>query len=308
MALLFHSPDEDAVAWCTALRRHEPGLDVRVSPHIGDRADLDAALVWRAPPGLLGSLPNLRLILSLGAGVDAMLADPTLPDLPLCRLVDPSLTRMMGEFVLTLVLKYHRQLDLFAIAQREARWQFLLPRQPEETQVGILGLGELGSHAARVLRGHGFAVRGWSRSRRELEGVATFAGAEELPAFLAGSAVLVCLLPLTEQTRGILDARLFAGLPPGARLINLGRGAHLVEPDLLAALGSGQLAHASLDCFTDEPLPPAHPFWRHPQIDVTPHVASFALPESAAAGVVDNLRRLRAGQPLRNLVDRTRGY
>jgi glyoxylate/hydroxypyruvate reductase A len=308
LALLFHSPDEDAAAWRTALLRHEPGLDVRVWPEIGDTAGIDAALVWRAPAGLLASLPNLRLILSLGAGVDAMLADPSLPDLPLCRLVDPSLTRMMGEFVLTLVLKYHRGLDVFAREQRRARWSFALPPQPGETRVGIMGLGELGRHAATVLRGHGFAVRGWSRTRRELEGVACFAGPEELDPFLAESAILVCLLPLTAATRGILDRGLLARLPRGARLVNLGRGAQLVEQDLIDALDTGHLAHASLDCFADEPLPPAHPFWRHPLIDVTPHVASFALPDSAAAGVVDNLRRLRAGQPLRNLVDRQRGY
>ena len=308
MALLFHSPDEDAQAWRQALLRRMPELDVRVWPDAGNLAEIDTALVWRAPPGLLASLPNLRLILSLGAGVDAMLADPTLPDLPLCRLVDPSLTRMMGEFVLTLVLKYHRQLDVFAREQRRARWSFALPPQPEATVVGILGLGELGAHAARVLGSHGFTVRGWSRTRRELAGVATFAGPEELAEFLAGTAILVCLLPLTDRTRGILDAGLLAGLPPGARLINLGRGQHLVEQDLIDALDRGHLAHASLDCFAGEPLPPEHPFWRHPLIDVTPHVASFALPESAADGVVDNLRRLRAGLPLRNLVDRQRGY
>jgi glyoxylate/hydroxypyruvate reductase A len=308
MALLFHSPDEDAQAWRDALLRRMPELEVRLWPEIGDPGAIEAALVWRAPPGLLASLPNLRLILSLGAGVDAMLGDPTLPDLPLCWLVDPSLTRMMGEFVLTLVLKYHRQLDRFALAQREGRWSFALPPQPGETSVGILGLGELGSHAARLLHTQGFAVRGWSRSRREIEGVASFAGPEELPEFLAGSDVLVCLLPLTDATRGILDAGLFAGLPRRARLINVGRGAHLAEDNLVAALDSGQLAHASVDCFAAEPLPPGHPFWRHPLIDVTPHVASFALPESAAEGVVDNLRRLRAGLPLRNLVDRVRGY
>ena len=308
MALLFHSPDEDAQAWRRALLRHAPELDVRLWPELGDPAAIDAALVWRAPPGLLASLPNLRLILSLGAGVDGMLADPTLPDLPLCRLIDPSLTGMMGEFVLTLVLKYHRRLDVFARQQRQGQWAFALPPQPGETSVGILGLGELGTHAAHLLRGMGFAVRGWSRSERTIEGVATFAGAGGLAPFLAGTSILVCLLPLTPETRGILDARLFAGLPAGARVINLGRGAQLVEPDLLDALDRGQLAHARLDCFTEEPLPPGHPFWRHPRIDVTPHIASFALPDSAALGVVDNLRRLERGLPLRNLVDRGRGY
>ena len=222
---------------------------MRLWPEIGDPGAIEAALVWRAPPGLLARLPNLRLILSLGAGVDAMLADPTLPDLPLCRLVDPSLTRMMGEFVLTLVLKYHRQLDRFARAQREGRWSFALPPQPGETSVGILGLGELGSHAARRPARPGLRCprlepepagdRG-VRQLRRAGGAAGVPGRDD---------VLVCLLPLTDATCGILDAGLLAGLPRGARLINVGRGAHLVEQDLVAALDPGQLAHASLDCF-----------------------------------------------------------
>ena len=165
MALLFHSPDEDAQAWRQALLRRMPELDVRIWPDAGDLAEIDAALVWRAPPGLLASLPNLRLILSLGAGVDAMLADPTLPDLPLCRLVDPSLTRMMSEFVLTLVLKYHRQLDVFAREQRRARWSFALPPQPEATARRHPGPGRAGrARRAASWRGHGFTVRGWSRT------------------------------------------------------------------------------------------------------------------------------------------------
>ena len=308
MVLLFHSPDEDADAWSRALRRELPGLEVRVWPALGDPAAIEAALVWRVPPGLLRSLPNLRLILSLGAGVDAMLADPTLPDPPLCRLVDPSLARGMSEFVLAHVLKYHRGLDVFAREQRRARWAFALNRPRPATAVGILGVGELGRHAAAVLAGHGFTVRGWSRTPKALPGVASFAGADGLAAFLAGTEILVCLLPLTEATRGILDDRLFAALPPGARLINVGRGAHLVEADLIDALERGRLAHATLDCFAEEPLPAAHPFWRHPRIDVTPHVAAYADPDSAAAGVAENLRRLRDGRPLLHLVDRARGY
>jgi glyoxylate/hydroxypyruvate reductase A len=308
MALLFCSPEEDPEAWRRALQRRAPELEFRVWPEVGNPGDVEAALVWRVPPGLLRSLPNLKLILSLGAGVDAMLADPTLPDLPLCRMVDPSLARTMSEFVLAHVLKYHRRLDLFALEQRAARWRFALPQPPETTVVGIMGLGELGTHAAGVLRRHGFTVRGWSRTRREVPGVEVFAGPAEQEAFFAATNVLVCLLPLTDATRGILDQALFARLPRGARLINVARGAHLVEQDLIDALDRGHLAHASLDCFVEEPLPAEHPFWRHPRIDVTPHVASFVSPESAAEGVADNLRRLRQGLPLRHLVDRTRGY
>lgn len=308
MALLFYSPDDDAVAWRREMLRRLPGLDFRIWPAVGDPAEIDLALVWRVPPGLLAGLPNLRVVLSLGAGVDAMLADPTLPALPLCRLIDPSLTRAMSEFVLLQVLKYHRSLDLYARQQREGRWDFRLPLPPSATAVGIMGLGELGLDAALTLRGHGFAVRGWSRSAKNIDGVACFAGDGELGPFLAGTAVLVCLLPLTPETRGILNADLFGRLPAGARVINVARGGHLVDADLIAALDRGHLAHASLDAFTTEPLPPNHPFWGHPLIDVTPHVASFSLPEIAADGVVDNIQRLREGRPLLHVVDRARSY
>lgn len=308
MAVLFHSPDEDAHAWRRALEARLPGIEVRISPEIGDPAGIEAALVWRPPPGMLRALPNLRLIQSLGAGVDGLLADPSLPEVPLCRLVDGSMTRSMSEFVLALVLKYHRRLDRFARAQRAGTWAFELPVLPAATRVGIMGLGELGTHAAGVLAAQGFIVRGWSRGAKELPGCTTFVGADGLTPFLAGSDILVCLLPLTAATRGVLDARLFADLPEGARLINVGRGAHLVERDLLAALESGRLAHASLDCFAEEPLPPGHPFWSHPGIDITPHVAAFADPDSAVDAVADNLRRLRDGRPLLHLVDRARGY
>lgn len=308
MALLFYSEDDDAAAWRRELLRRLPDLDVRIWPETGDPAGIDAALVWRPPPGLLRRLPNLRAIFSLAAGVDAMLADDTLPDVPLCRMVDSSLTTTMSEFVLLQVLKYHRGLDVFRTAQRRARWELQLPPPPAGTTVGIMGLGVLGEDAARVLAGHGFTVRGWSRGRKALPGVRCFAGRDELDAFLAGTAILVCLLPLTAATESILDGDLFARLPPGARLVNVARGRHLVERDLLDALDRGRLAHASLDVFRDEPLPPDHPFWRHPAIDVTPHVASYSQPESAAERVALNIRRLQAGEPLLDVVDRARGY
>jgi glyoxylate/hydroxypyruvate reductase A len=308
MALLFYSQDDDPKAWGRELRQRVPGLDFRAWPEAGDLAEIDLALVWRPPPGLLRSLPNLKAVLSLAAGVDAMLADPTLPDVPLCRLIDPSLTRTMSEFVLLQVLKYHRQLDVYARQQREGRWRLDLPPPPSATSVGVMGLGELGADAASVLREHGFTVLGWSRTEKAIEGVACFHGEDGLGPFLAGSRILVCLLPLTAETRGILDAKLLARLPEGARLVNVARGGHLVEQDLIEALDRGHLAHASLDVFASEPLPPEHPFWRHPRIDVTPHAASYGLPESAAEAVAENIRRLQSGQPLLHVVDRARGY
>lgn len=308
MALLFCSNEDDPAAWRRVLAQRLPDLEVRVWPEIGDPADIDVALVWLPPPGLLAGLPRLRAILSLGAGVDAMLADPTLPDLPLCRMVDPSLAAGMAELVLTLVLGYHRRLEVYAAQQRERVWRFELPRPAAATRVGVMGLGAMGSAVAAALLAHGFTVHGWSRGRHELAGVTTFAGADGLAPFLAGSDILVCLLPLTAATEGILDARLLAALPQGARLINVARGRHLVDADLLAALDRGHLAHATLDVFREEPLPASHPFWAHPRIRVTPHVASYSDPAVAADLVVENLRRLDAGEPLLHLVDRQRGY
>ncbi len=310
MALLLYSLDDDLPGWRRELLARRPGLDVRIWPDVGDPAEVDAALVWLPPPGLLAGLPGLRAILSLGAGVEAMLRDPTLPaGLPLCRMVDPSLTRAMGEYVLLQVLKYHRQLDLYAEQQRQARWRLRLPVPAERRTVGVMGLGALGADAAGLLARHGFRVKGWSRSAKRLEGVECHAGGGPgLDAFLADLDVLVCLLPLTPETEDVLDAGLFARLPRGARLINVARGRHLVERDLLDALDTGRLAHATLDVAREEPLPSDHPFWRHPRIDLTPHVAAYVQPETGADLVVENLRRLEAGEPLLHVVDRGRGY
>ncbi len=308
MALLFYSREDDPQAWRAALCARLPDLDFRIWPELGDPGVIETALVWRPPPGLLASLPNLRAIFSLGAGIDALLADPTLPDVPLCRMVDPSLTRSMSEYVLTLVLFYHRRLDLYAEQQRSARWRMEMPRPASDTTVGVMGLGELGGDAARCLAGRGFRVRGWSRRRKRIAGVESFAGKAELESFLAGLDIVICLLPLTPATEGILNAELFARLPQGACLVHLARGAHLVEQDLLDAVQRGHLRGAVLDVFREEPLPAEHPFWRHPRIRVTPHSASYSLPETGAEVVADNIRRLRAGRPLRHVVRRERGY
>jgi glyoxylate/hydroxypyruvate reductase A len=309
LALLFVSAADDPDQWRAELRQRFPELEVRVYPDVGRPEDIDVALVWLPPAGLLASLPNLKLILSLGAGVDAMLRDPTLPShIPLCRLVDPSLTRTMSEYVLLHVLKYHRMQDLFARDQRRARWHLRLPKPPAETTVGILGMGVLGTDAAWTLLGQGFSVRGWSRSRKEVDGVACFAGAGELDDFLAGTQILVCLLPLTAKTEGFLNRALFRKLPKDARLVHVGRGAQLVEADLIPALDAGELGGATIDVFTVEPLPEDHPFWRHEAIDITPHAASYSDPSVGAEVIAGNLRRFFDGQPLNHVVDRVRGY
>jgi glyoxylate/hydroxypyruvate reductase A len=309
MALLFRSSVDSAARWSGQLARLMPGLDIRIWPQIGDPATIDYALVWRPEPGLLAALPNLKLILSLGAGVDHILADPHLPrGVPILRLVDPYLTDAMSEYVVLQALRLHRR-DLDYRAQQEAgTWRELDQKNAGERPVGILGFGEIGRDAARKLKGLGFPVSGWSRRERPAAGFATFAGAAGLPQLLATTEILVCLLPLTDETQGILNAGTFAALPRGAGLVNAGRGAHLVEEDLIPALDSGQLSAAVLDVFREEPLPAGHPFWCHPRILVTPHIAGTTNPPTAAPIILDSIRRFEEGRPLLNQIDSARGY
>ncbi len=309
MTLLFYSTVDSAARWRAQLQQLTKELDVRVWPEIGDRADIRYALVWRPEPGLLASLPNLELILSLGAGVDHLLGDRHLPrHLSIVRLVDPHMTAAMSEYVALQVLRLHRG-DLDYRAQQERRdWRERDQKNAADRRVGILGFGELGQDAAGKLRALGFDVAGWSRSEKTVAGIECHAGAAGLPRLLARSEILVCLLPLTAETEGILNARALASLPRGAALVNAARGAHLVEEDLLAALASGQISAAVLDVFREEPLPADHPFWHHPRILVTPHVAAFTNPATAAPIILDNIRRFEAGQPLLNRVDPARGY
>ena len=309
MVLLFRSSVDSEARWKPQLTRLMPELDVRLWPQIGDPADIDYALVWRPEPGLLASLPNLKLILSLGAGVDHIFGDPQLPrDVPIVRLVDPYLTDAMSEYVVLQVLRLHRQ-DLDYRAQQHAGiWRELGQENACDRQVGILGFGEIGQDAARTLAGLGFPVSGWGRRKRVVPGFQTYAGQESLFQLLPRSEILVCLLPLTPETEGILCARSFGALPRGAGLVNAGRGGHLVEADLIPALDRGQLSAAALDVFREEPLPPAHPFWHHPRILVTPHIAGITNPATAAPIILDNIRRLEEGRSLLNQVDPAQGY
>jgi glyoxylate/hydroxypyruvate reductase A len=309
MALLFRSTVDSAARWRAQLTRLTQELEVRVWPEIGDPAAIDYALVWRPEPGFLASLPNLKLILSLGAGVDHLLGDPRLPlHLPIVRLVDPHMTDAMSEYVTLQVLRLHRR-DLDYRSQQQARvWRELDQRNAAERRVGILGLGELGQDAAKKLKALGFDVAGWSRSEKAVEGVRSYAGAAGLAPLLGRSEIIVCLLPLTAETEGILNKRTLALLPKGAALVNAARGAHLVEEDLLAALASGQISAAVLDVFREEPLPVDHSFWHHPRVVVTPHIAAFTNPATASPIILDNIRRFEEGRPLLNRVDPARGY
>src|SRR6202158_3955289 len=309
MAILFRSTPAATARWRPLLARLMPQHEIRFWPEIGDPAAIEYALVWQPEPGVLARLPRLRLIVGLGAGVDHLLRDPELPrHIPIMRLVDPYMTDAMSEFVTLSVLRLHRQ-DLDYLAQQRAReWREREQKNAVERPGGILGFGTLGQDAGRKLKSLGFPVAGWSRSAKAVAGFATHAGAAGRDALVAGSEILVCLLPLTAATEGILNKALFARLPRGAGLVNAGRGGHLVEEDLIPALDAERLSGAVLDVFREEPLPPEHPFWSHPRIIVTPHVAAATHAPTAAASIAENLRRLADGRPLMNVVDLARGY
>ncbi len=312
MALMFSSSGGaagDAETWIAELGRHLPDDEVRVWPEVGAVGEIEFALVWKHRPGELGRYPNLKGILSLGAGVEHVLEDPGLPaGVPVVRLIDRLLSAQMTEYVTLAVLHHHRRMPAYAAQQAARQWRPLPPADTEATTVGMLGLGVLGQAAARTLGGFGFRLAGWSRTQKALDGIDCFAGGDGFGELLRRSNILVCLLPATPATRGLLDARAFGLLPRGAALVSAGRGAQVVEADLLAALCSGHLAGATLDVFAEEPLPADHALWRQPGVVITPHAASDTIPRTAAQVIADNIRRLRAGEPPLGLVDRNRGY
>ena len=309
MVLLFKSDIDRGDSWRSALLEFDPGLDLREWPEIGDPNDIECALVWKPPPGELKSYPNLKAIFSIGAGIDHLASDPELPEnVPIVRMVEPGLTAGMTEFVVMSVLYHHRFMLDYAAQARGHIWREIDQVPAWVRRVGIMGLGVLGGDAAEKLVALRFDVAGWSSGPKDLPGVTSFHGADGFLRFLNRSDILVCLLPLTPETTDILDARAFAALPQGASLISVGRGQQVVEADLLAALDSGQLDGATLDVFRDEPLPADSPFWDHPRVVVVPHVASMTIARGACEFVIDNIRRLEAGQPLQHVVDLDKGY
>ena len=309
MALLFKSDIDRGDSWRRALLELEPGLDLREWPEIGEPSDIEYALVWQPPRGELKSYPNLKVIFSIGAGIDHLASDPELlKDVPIVRMVEPGLTAGMTEFVLMSVLYHHRFMLDYAEQRRNKVWREIDQVPSWDRRVGIMGLGVLGGDVAEKLVALRFDVAGWSRSPKDLPDVAGFHGPGGFIPFLERSDILVCLLPLTPETTDTLDARAFAALPEGASLVSVGRGAQVVEADLLAALDSGHLDGATLDVFREEPLPEDSPFWDHPRVVVTPHVASMTIARGASAFVIDNIRRFEAGQPLLHVVDPDQGY
>lgn len=294
--------------WREHMQSLLPELECRNWDDPGPLDEVKYAVVWRPPAGGLKQFPNLEVIVSIGAGIDHVLADPELPQgIPIIRTTGDDLTQRMREYVTLHVLRHHRRLPEIEAAQAAREWRQSVNPPAYERKVGVMGLGNLGADAARALKAIGFDVAGWSRSKKDIEGIECFGG-DALDAFLARTEILVCLLPLTGETRGILGAANLAKLPEGASVINAARGEHVVDADLIAALDSGHLAYATLDVFHQEPLPPEHPFWTHEKVLVTPHVASLIDPVAGGKMIAANLRHFIAGEPVPDLVDLSKGY
>ncbi|MEE4255340.1 MAG: glyoxylate/hydroxypyruvate reductase A [Desulfuromusa sp.] len=309
MSIAIIYPNQDISDWLAALRTHEPALKIEVWPEITEPEKVEFALCWNQPAGCLQQLTNVKCISSLGAGVNHLLNDVTRPlDVPIVRLVDDNLKQSMAEYVMLGVLEHFRRLKDYRFLQAEKKWRELQIPHISELGVGIMGCGAIGRYVANKLIDFGFSVHGWSRTRKDQERFPVYAGNDELEPFLSQTDILVCLLPLTPETKNILNLKTFNQLPAGAYLINVGRGSHLVENDLLSALDSGQLSGALLDVFREEPLPELHPFWDHSKVSITPHIASVTNPLSAAEQIVENYRRVVSGEPFLNLVDVKCGY
>ncbi|MBD1395722.1 glyoxylate/hydroxypyruvate reductase A [Pontibacter sp. JH31] len=309
MSITIFSQGRNTSRWADALRERRPGLEVRTYPETGSPDEVEFALAWNHPQGVFKAFPNLKCIASTGAGVDHILRDPELPEgVKITRIVDENLTHDMAAFVTALVLNQVRGLHSYKEAQRQHTWKQHSYLRTKDVVIGMMGMGELGSYAAQQLSKLGFKVHGWSRSPKLMEGVGAFAGPEEFDSFLSSSHILICLLPLTKQTANILHKDTFSKLPKGAYVINVARGEHLVDQDLIDMIDQGHLSGASLDVFREEPLPADHAFWSHPAIHVTPHIASVTNPESAVSQILENYDRMRHGEALINVVSKTKGY
>ena len=308
MNLLFHTAGGNAAAWLEALSRALPEANIAAWPQTTARP-ADYAIVWKPPQELLGALGQVKAVFNLGAGVDAVAETPALScDVPLIRLEDAGMAEQMVEYACYAVLRCYREIDAYAEQQRAALWR---PRRRIDKRsfgVGILGLGVMGVAVAQALGRFGFPLLGWSRGRKAIDGVTSYAGPGELDAVLGQARILICLLPSTRETRGLLDRARLSRLPRGACVVNLARGDILVDDDLVALLDEGHLAAAILDVFRDEPLPAAHAFWHHPKITVTPHVSAATLIDESVEQIAAKIRRMEAGLPVAGVVGRERGY
>ncbi|WLS80426.1 glyoxylate/hydroxypyruvate reductase A [Erwinia pyri] len=308
MNIVYKSSPERGAVWAKLLATLAPEANFRQWPDTGNPEEVDYLVAWQPPENLRQQFPNLKVLFSVGAGADQFDYAALPPDLPVVRMIEPGLTSGMVEYVTFAVLGLHRQMPRYLHQQRQQIWHEHASQPASRCRVGVMGVGELGEAALKTLVQLGFDCAGWSRTHKEIAGVASFAGEARLGAFLARTDILICLLPLTAATEGILNASLFNQLPEGAALVQVGRGKHLNQAHLLDALESGQLSAAVLDVTSPEPLPAGHPFWSHPGIWLTPHIASQTQPESAVGALLENIRRYERGEKLTGLVDREKGY
>ncbi|MDO9147702.1 MAG: glyoxylate/hydroxypyruvate reductase A [Hydrogenophaga sp.] len=306
MNIIFCCTDTKAEPWLAGLRAAFPGASVSVWEPGAPQAD--HAVVWAPPQQFLDEQQALKGLFNIGAGVDALLKLRLPPGVKVVRLDDAGMSVQMAEYVCHAVIRHFREFDGYEADVKAGKWSYRKPRDRQDFPVGVMGLGVLGERVAKALRVFDFPVHGWSRTPKAIEGVMTYSGEVGLETFLSSSRVLVNLLPLTADTKDILNRATLGKLKPGGYLINVARGAHLVEADLLALLESGHLAGATLDVFRTEPLPPEHPFWTHPNITITPHTSARTLRDESIAQIAGKIRALEAGQPIAGVVDPVRGY
>jgi glyoxylate/hydroxypyruvate reductase A len=307
MTVLYKADPVRGALWARRFAQLAPDVPFRVWPDIGDPSTVRYLVAWQ-PDDLAAKLPNLEIVFSVGAGVDQLDLSQIPAHLPVVRMIEPGIVDGMVEYVTQAVLTIHRDLFDYQLQQQARVWQPMPLRAAASRRIGVLGLGMLGTAVLQRLRLFGFACAGWSRSQHEIEGIDCYAGDAGLEAFLARTDVLICLLPLTDATRGLLGRQVFDTLPRGASLVHVGRGPQLIGADLLDALERGQIHSAVLDVSDPEPLPADHPLWAQPRVRITPHIASATRPESAVDAVLENLRRYRAGERMTGQIDRTRGY
>jgi glyoxylate/hydroxypyruvate reductase A len=308
MAFLYKADPVRGAEWARLFASRAPHLPFHVWPDTGDPQRVRYLAAWTLPDAIERRFPNLELVFSTGAGVDQFDLAQVPQHIPVVRLAEPGVVAGMVEYATMAVLALHRDLPTYLQQQRRGQWAAHRVLPASKRRVSVLGMGVLGRAVLTQLRSFGFQLAGWSRSRHEVEGVTCYAGADELPAMLTATDILICLLPLTQETRGILDAKLLAALPRGASLVHVGRGAQLDHQALVDTVNSGQISAAVVDVTAPEPLPEDHVFWSHPRILLTPHIASMTQPETAVDLVLDNIRRHEAGAPLSGVVDRARGY
>lgn len=306
MSVLVISPGRDPEVWAKELRNQHPGMNIYVYPDEHNREEVEFAVTWKHPRGIFKNYPNLKVIASMGAGVDHITSDPDIPGhIKITRVIDEDLSADMSAFVLGLILDHLRNISLH---YGKKKWEPKNYKRIRDVKVGILGMGVLGTAVAKTLHLNGFKVSGWASSSRQLDGIQTYEGAGQMDDFLKETSILVNLLPLTPQTENILNKELFQKLPAGAFVINVARGEHLNEHELLEMIDKGHLSGASLDVFRREPLPEEHPFWSHPRINITPHIASITNPGSVVPQIIENYERMTEEEELLNVVEREKGY